>query len=353
MAKLFSPLTIKSITLKNRIAVSPMCQYSCVDGFATDWHLVHLGSRAIGGAALIIQEATAIAPEGRISYGDAGIWKDEHIEKWKQITDFIKVNGSVPGIQLAHAGRKASCDLTWKGGKQITEGQNSWQTVAPSAIPFYDNEKPPIALDKVGIEKVKADFVAAANRAFTAGYQLIELHGAHGYLINEFLSPISNKRTDEYGGSFENRVRFLLELVDAVNEVWPKDLPFFVRISATDWADGGWDENQSVQLAKLLQAKGVDLIDTSTGGNVAHVKIPIGAGYQVPFAEKIKQATTILTGAVGMITDAKQAEAILQNNQADLIIMARELLRDPYFPLHAAKELGVDVEWPDQYARAK
>jgi 2,4-dienoyl-CoA reductase-like NADH-dependent reductase (Old Yellow Enzyme family) len=353
MAKLFLPLTIKSVTFKNRIVVSPMCQYSCTDGFASDWHLVHLGSRAVGGAALIIQEATAVAPEGRISYGDAGIWKDDHIEKWKQITDFIKAHGAVPGVQLAHAGRKASCEVPWKGGKQIASGENSWQTVAPSAIPFYENEKLPVELDKTGIEKVKADFVAAAKRALKAGYQLIELHGAHGYLINEFLSPASNKRTDEYGGSFENRVRFLLELVDAVNGVWPKDLPFFVRISATDWAEGGWDETQSIQLANLLQAKGVDLIDTSTGGNVRHVTIPVGPSYQVPFAEKIKKETTILTGAVGMITTAQQAEDILQNGQADLIIMAREMLRDPYFPLHAAKELGVDVEWPEQYGRAK
>lgn len=330
-----------------------MCQYSCTDGFGTDWHLVHLGSRAIGGAALIIQEATAVAPEGRISYGDAGIWKDEHIEKWKQMTDFIKAHGAVPGIQLAHAGRKASCEVPWKGGKQIASGENSWQTVAPSAIPFYENEKPPVQLDKAGIEKIKADFVAATKRALKAGYQLIELHGAHGYLINGFLSPISNKRTDEYGGSFDNRVRFLLELVDAVNEVWPQDLPVFVRISATDWAEGGWDEDQSVQLASLLQSKGVDLIDTSTGGNVAHVKIPVAPSYQVLFAEKIKKETTMLTGAVGMITTAQQAEDILQNGQADLIIMARELLRDPYFPLNAAKEFGVDVEWPEQYARAK
>ncbi len=352
MVKFFSPLTIKSITLKNRIVVSPMCQYSCEDGFGTDWHLVHLGSRAVGGAALIIQEATAVAPEGRISYGDAGIWKDEHIEKWKQITDFIKTQGAVPGIQLAHAGRKASCEVPWKGGKQIASGENSWHAVAPSAIPFYETEKPPIELDKAGIEKIKADFAAAAERALQAGYQLIELHGAHGYLINEFLSPASNKRTDEYGGTFDNRVRFLMELVDGINEVWPNDLPLFVRISATDWAEGGWDENDSIHLAKLLKDKGVDLIDTSTGGNVAHVRIPVGPSYQVPFAEKIKKEADILTGAVGMITTAQQAEDILQSGQADLIIMAREMLRDPYFSLHAAKELGVEVKWPDQYMRA-
>lgn len=353
MSKLFSPLTIKGVTLKNRIVVSPMCQYSAQDGFANDWHLVHLGSRAVGGAALIIQEASAVSPEGRITYGDAGIWKDEHIEKWRQITDFIKENGAVPGIQLAHAGRKASCETPWRGGQPINAGEKSWQTVAASAIAFYDNGNTPTALDKAGIKKVKADFKAAAIRAFEAGYRLVEIHAAHGYLIHQFLSPWSNHRTDEYGGSFENRVRLLLEIVDEINEVWPKDLPLFVRISATDWTESSWNENDSSKLSGLLKEKGVDVIDVSTGGNVPHAKIPVGPNYQVPFAEKIKKETGVMTAAVGMITTAQQAEDILQAGQADLIVMARELLRNPYFPMDAAKKLGFDFIWPEQYERAK
>jgi 2,4-dienoyl-CoA reductase-like NADH-dependent reductase (Old Yellow Enzyme family) len=353
MSKLFSPLTIKSLTLKNRIVVSPMCQYSSVDGFANDWHLVHLGSRAVGGSSLVIQEASAVSPEGRITYGDAGIWKDEHIEKWKQIATFIKSQGAIAGIQLAHAGRKASCDLPWKGGKQIQSGENSWQTVSASLLPFHESEIIPIALDKAGIEKIKSDFKSATQRALKAGYQLIDVHAAHGYLIHQFLSPISNQRTDEYGGSFENRTRLLLEIIDEINQVWPKDLPLIVRISATDWVEGGWDENQASQLSALLKSKDVDMIDVSSGGNVSHAKIPVGPNYQVPFAEKIRKETGILTSAVGLITNSQQVEDILQNGQADLIMIARELLRDPYFPLHAAKELGDDIVWADQYARAK
>ncbi len=353
MSTLFSPLTIKNITLKNRITISPMCQYSSVDGFANDWHLVHLGSRAVGGAGLIIQEATAISAEGRISPGDAGLYKDGHIEKWKIITNFIRQQGAVAGIQLAHAGRKASCAEPWNGGREIKQKDGGWLTVAPSAIAFREGEEIPAALDIAGIEKVIADFKAAAVRALQADYQLIEIHAAHGYLINEFLSPLSNHRTDNYGGSFENRIRLLLEIISAVQTVWPQNLPLFVRISATDWAEGGWNENDSVQLCAVLKNKDVDLIDCSSGGLVPHVKIPVAAGYQVSFAEKIKKETGILTAAVGMITIAEQAEDILQKAQADLIIMARGSLRDAYFPLHAAQILGDDIDWPVQYARAK
>ncbi|MBK8428609.1 MAG: NADPH dehydrogenase NamA [Lewinellaceae bacterium] len=354
MSALFSPLTIKSVTFKNRITVSPMCQYSSADGFANDWHLVHLGSRAVGGAALIMQEATAVSPEGRISPGDMGIYKDEHIAKLQTITAFIHTQGAVAGIQLAHAGRKASHNIPWKGDRQIpSDAQEGWKTVAPSAIPFAPGTESPKALDKEGIQKVIDDYKAAAVRAVQAGYKVVEIHAAHGYLIHEFLSPLSNQRTDAYGGSFENRIRLLLEIVEAVKTVWPDTLPLFVRISATDWAEGGWDGDASVQLAAVLKNRGVDLIDCSTGGVVPGVKIPVGPGYQVPFAEKIRKETGILTSAVGMITSAQQAEEILQNGQADLIFLARQALRDPYFPLHAAKELGVDVEWPVQYTRAK
>jgi 2,4-dienoyl-CoA reductase-like NADH-dependent reductase (Old Yellow Enzyme family) len=353
MSKLLSPIVIKDITFKNRIVISPMCQYSCEDGFATNWHLVHLGSRAVGGAGLIIQEATAVSPEGRISPGDAGIYKDEHIEKWKNITTFIKEHGAVAGIQLAHAGRKASCHVPWNSGKQIAIKDGGWKTVAPSAIPFYDDDDAPEALNEARIKKVIDDFKNAATRALQAGYQLIELHAAHGYLINEFLSPLSNKRTDNYGGSFENRIRFLIELVDTINTVWPKNFPLFVRISSTDWADGGWNADESVKLSAILKNKGIDLIDCSSGGLMPHVKIPVGPGYQVQFAERIKKETGILTGAVGLITEAQQAEDILANEKADLIIIARASLRDPYFPLHAAKILGDEIKWPVQYERAK
>lgn len=353
MSLLFSPLTIKSITLKNRIVVSPMCQYAGTDGFASDWHLVHLGSRAVGGAALIIQEATAVVPEGRISYGDLGIWKDEHVEKLRTIVSFIHQNGAIAGIQLAHAGRKASCQKPWDGGQQIPSGQHSWQTVAPSAIPFYETDMLPHALTKNEIGQLVVDFKNAALRALTAGYKVIELHAAHGYLINEFLSPLSNQRTDEYGGSFENRIRFLLEIIAAIQTVWPAALPLFVRISAIDWAEGGWTIADSVQLSMILKKKGIDLIDVSSGGVVSHAKITAGPGYQVPFAEAIKKQTGMLTGAVGIITHAKQAEEILQHQQADLVFIAREHLRDPYFALHAAKELNEEVQWPNEYARAK
>ncbi|MFD0792388.1 NADPH dehydrogenase NamA [Mucilaginibacter litoreus] len=354
MAHLFSPLKIKSIELKNRIVVSPMCQYSSTDGFANNWHLVHLGSMAIGGAALLITEATAVSPEGRISFADLGIWKDEHIEKLKEITTFIEQQGAIPGMQLAHAGRKASHAEPWNGGKQIPpDDANGWDTVAPSAVPFSDAEIAPHELDKAGIHKIIADFKVAAVRALAAGFKVIELHGAHGYLINQFLSPLSNKRTDEYGGSFDNRVRFALEIVDAVNEVWPDDLPLFVRISASEWIEGGWTVEDSIALAKLLKEKGVDLIDCSSGGNVAGVRIPLKPGYQVEFAEAVKESGDILTGAVGLITTAKQANEIIKTGQADVVLLAREMLRDTHFPLRAAHELGHDINWPVQYERAK
>jgi 2,4-dienoyl-CoA reductase-like NADH-dependent reductase (Old Yellow Enzyme family) len=354
MPHLFSPIKIKNIELKNRLMVSPMCEYSSEDGFANDWHLVHLGSRAIGGAALVITEATAVSREGRITAGDLGIYKDEHITKLKQVTDFIHGHDSVAGIQLAHAGRKASHQIPWEGGAQIPSGQpGGWKTVAPSTLPFTENEEPPAALDKAGIEKVKADFKNAALRAIAAGFKVIELHGAHGYLIHEFLSPLSNHRTDEYGGSFENRIRFLLEIIESVRTVWTEENPLFVRISASDWTEGGWTADDSVALAKVLENKGVDLVDCSSGGNVANAKIPLKPGYQVEFAEKIKEETNMLSGAVGLITEAVQADNIITNGQADLVIMARELLRDPYFPLRAAHELGFDVKWPVQYERAR
>jgi 2,4-dienoyl-CoA reductase-like NADH-dependent reductase (Old Yellow Enzyme family) len=354
MAHLFSPLKIKSIEFKNRIVVSPMCEYSSEDGFANDWHLVHLGSRAVGGAGLIITEATAVSPEGRITASDLGIYKDKHIEKLKQITDFIHAHGAIAGTQLAHAGRKASHQAPWDGGKQIKADQpGGWESIGPSAIAFTDSEDAPLELDKAGIEKVKADFKAAAARAIKAGFKVIELHGAHGYLLHEFLSPLSNQRTDEYGGSFENRIRLLLEVIASVQEVWPEDLPLFVRISATDWTEGGWTGDDSAALAKVLKTKGVDLIDCSTGGNVATAKIPVGPGYQVPFSEQVRKEADILTGAVGMITEPLQADSIIRNGHADMIIIAREFLRDPYFPLRAAHELNHEVKWPVQYERAK
>jgi 2,4-dienoyl-CoA reductase-like NADH-dependent reductase (Old Yellow Enzyme family) len=353
MAKLFEPLNIKSITLKNRIVVSPMCQYSAQDGFANDWHLVHLGSRAIGGAGLIITEATAVASDGRITYSDLGIWKDEHIPNLQRIVHFIHEHGAVAGIQLAHAGRKASSDLPWKGGKQLPASEGAWQTVAPSPIPFKEGTDVPEALSLEAIQKLIQNFKDAAKRALAAGFKVIEIHAAHGYLINEFLSPLSNQRTDNYGGSFENRIRLLIDVIHAIKTEWPADLPLFIRISASDWADNGWTIDDSVKLAKQLKAEGVDLVDCSSGGLVSYAKILLQPGYQVPFAEKVKQEAHILTGAVGLITSATQAEEILNNQQADLIILAREFLRDPYFPLHAAKQFDVDIKWPVQYERAK
>ncbi|MFA6087324.1 NADH:flavin oxidoreductase/NADH oxidase [Mucilaginibacter sp.] len=354
MPDLFSPLKIKSVELKNRIVVSPMCEYSSIDGFANNWHLVHLGSRAVGGAALIITEATAVSPEGRITFADLGIWKNEHIAKLKEITNFIEEQGAVAGVQLAHAGRKASHSEPWNGGKQLlpTE-ENGWEAVSASAVPFSSSEIAPLELDKAGIDKVIADFKAATERALAAGFKVIELHGAHGYLINQFLSPLSNQRTDGYGGTFENRIRLLLEIIAAVTQVWPEEYPLFVRISATEWAEGGWTIDDSVALAKILKDKGVDLIDCSSGGNVAGAQIPLKPGYQVEFAGAVKKQAGILTGAVGLITDAEQANEIIQSGQADVVLLARELLRDPHFPLRAAHKLGQGINWPVQYGRAQ
>lgn len=352
-SKLLSPLTIKDITIKNRIAISPMCQYSSVDGFANDWHLVHLGSRSVGGSGLIIQEATAVSPEGRITPSDLGLYKDEHIEKLKTITTFIHQQGAVAGIQLAHAGRKAGCAVPWNGGKQLKETERGWTTVAPSAIAFNPEDDSPQSLDAGGIKKVIADFKTAAERALISGYKVIEIHAAHGYLIHQFLSPLSNHRTDDYGGRFENRIRLLLEVVKAVQTVWPQNLPLFVRISATDWAEGGWNIEEAVKLSSILKDQGVDLIDCSSGGLVSYARIPAAPGYQVAFAERIKKDAGILTGAVGLITDVNQAEDILANDKADLILIARASLRDPHFALHAARILGDDIDWPLQYQRAK
>jgi 2,4-dienoyl-CoA reductase-like NADH-dependent reductase (Old Yellow Enzyme family) len=351
MPALFEPLTLRGLTLKNRIVVSPMCQYSAEDGFANDWHFVHLGSRAVGGASLIIIEATAVSPEGRITPDDLGIWKDEHIAMLKHINAFMEAQGTVPGVQLAHAGRKASTYAPWKGSGAVAEG--GWEVVAPSALPFSEDYPQPVALDAEGLKKVIADFRAATERSLAAGFKVIELHAAHGYLLHQFLSPLSNQRTDTYGGSFENRSRLLLEVVAAVRQVLPPDFPLIVRISATDWTEGGWNADESVKLASILKDRGVDLIDCSTGGNVPHAKIPVGPGYQVEFAERIKRETGLPTGAVGLITTPAEAEAIVANGQADLVLLAREELRDPYFPLHAAHELGAEVAWPPQYERAK
>jgi len=353
MSILFSPLTLKSVTLKNRIAISPMCQYSAKDGFPNDWHLVHLGSRAVGGAGLIIAEACAVVPEGRISPFDIGIWKDEHIEAHLRITKFIESQGAIPALQLAHAGRKASCDTPWNGGGYLQNDVNAWQIVGPSSIPFKPGAPTPNELTIEEIKQVVLAFQFAAERSLKAGYKIIEIHAAHGYLLHQFLSPLSNQRTDAYGGSFENRVRLLLEVVEAITAVWPDTLPLFVRISATDWREGGWDLQESIELVKVLKLKGVDLIDTSTAGNIFDAQIPVAPGYQVNFAKAIKKEGSILTGAVGLITSAQQAEEILQDASADIILIGRLALRDPYFPLNAAKQLNENVKWPLQYERGK
>lgn len=349
---LFSPLELKSIKLRNRIMMSPMCQYSAGEGLANDWHLVHYGSRAVGGAALIMQEATAVCPEGRITPADLGLWNDEQMKVLKRITSFLRRQGAIPGIQLAHAGRKGSVSPDWEGARVLKPGQGGWQTVAPSAIPYSDQRELPHALSIEEIHRITGQFVTAAARAYEAGYQVLEIHAAHGYLIHEFLSPLSNTRDDNYGGSFGRRLTFLLEIIDAVREVWPKNLPLFVRISATDWLPGGWDRNQSIELARILRDKKIDLIDVSSGGLLPHAAVPVDYGYQLPFSTQIRHEVQIMTGTVGMITNAIQAETMLQNRQADLIVMGRELLRNPYFPLRAACKLGSEVNWPKQYTRA-
>jgi 2,4-dienoyl-CoA reductase-like NADH-dependent reductase (Old Yellow Enzyme family) len=357
MSLLFSPYTLRSITLKHRIVISPMCQYSSVDGFANDWHLVHLGSRAVGAAALVMQEASAISPEGRITASDLGIWKDGHMEKLQQIVNFIHQHNALAGIQLAHAGRKASCAVPWQGGKPIQPGQpGGWQTVAPSPIPFYPaapDIPTPAELDNAGIEKIKDDFRTTTRRAKQIGYDVIEIHAAHGYLLHQFYSPLSNQRTDAYGGSFDNRVRLLLEITEIVRKEWGDNKPLFVRISATEWTEGGWNIDDAVRLSSLLKQRGADLIDTSSGGNIAGAKIPTSPGYQVPFAAQIKKTAGIATGAVGLITTPQQAEDILAAGDADLILIARASLRDPYFPLTAATALEEDITWPVQYERAR
>ncbi|CAN5493847.1 NADH:flavin oxidoreductase/NADH oxidase [soil metagenome] len=353
MSLLFEPIQLRDITLKNRIVVSPMCEYSSIDGYANDWHLVHLGSRAVGGAGLVFTEAAAVSPEGRITPDDLGIWQPGHIAFLKRITNFIELQGSVPGIQLAHAGRKASHHSPWKSGGALKPNEGAWQTLAPSAVPYKAGEPLPKAMDITDIQQLVQDFVTAAELSLAAGFKVTEIHAAHGYLLNSFLSPLSNLRTDNYGGSFENRIRLLLEVVRAVRIVWPANLPLFVRISASDWVDGGWTGEDSVQLAHLLLKEGVDLIDCSSGGNSPHQQIPVAPMYQVAFAEQIKTQTGMPTGAVGLITNARQADSILNSGRADLIFLARQLLRDPYFALHAAKELEADIEWPVQYLRAK
>jgi len=365
---IFTPLKIKSIEFRNRLWVSPMCQYSSRDGHPTDWHFVHLGSRAVGGAGLVMVEATAVSPEGRISPDDSGIWSDEHVLSFKRITDFVRAQGAVAGVQLAHAGRKGSTSLPWDGDRVLGPSERGWETLAPTAIPFREGDPLPREMTKDDLVKTVRDFENAAVRALNAGFQVIELHFAHGYLINEFLSPLSNRRTDEYGGTLENRMRFPLEVARAVRKKWPMDLPLFVRISATDWVDGpaelesiarkeygssgGWNLAGSVALAKELKKVGVDLIDCSTGGTLSKAEIPSGPNYQVPFAEVIRREAEILAAAVGMITDPAQAEGILVQHQADAIFLAREFLRDPYFPARAAKELGSDLHRPKQYSRA-
>ena len=350
---LFSPLRIGTVTLANRIVVSPMCEYSSVDGGASDWHLVHLGSRAVGGAGLVFTEATAVLPEGRISPADLGIWKEEHIAPLRRVTDFLHAQGAHAGIQLAHAGRKASTHVPWQGDGAVVPEAGGWvEVVAPSAIPFSPSYPQPHEIDRAGMARVREGFRQAAVRADRAGFDVIEIHAAHGYLLQEFLSPLSNQRTDEYGGSLENRARLLLEVTDSVREVWLRERPLFVRISATEWTEGGFDLEQSIRLAALLREHGVDLIDVSSGGNVTGAAIPAGPGYQTKFAEAIRAEASILTGAVGMITDPAQADHVIRTGQADLVFIAREFLRDPYWPLHAAAALGETASWPVQYLRA-
>lgn len=349
---LFEPLTIGDIVLRNRIAVSPMCEYSALDGMPDDWHLVHLGSRAVGGTGLVFTEATAVSPEGRISPADTGLWNDAQRDAWARVAAFIASQGAVAGIQLAHAGRKASTDAPWRGGAPLSAEHGGWTPLAPSAIAFADGHPLPLALDAGGIARAVADFRAAAIRARDAGFGVIEIHAAHGYLLHEFLSPLCNRRDDEWGGTLANRARLLRATVAAVREAWPAPRPLFVRVSATDWAEGGWDIEDCIELARWLKDDGVDLVDCSSGGAVAHAKVPLAPGYQVPFAARIRREAGIATGAVGLITDARQADDIITRGEADLVLLARELLRDPYFPRRAAAELGVAIEAPLQYRRA-
>lgn len=353
MTKLFSTLKLRKIEFKNRIFVSPMCQYSSENGLPNDWHLVHLGARAVGGAALVIVEATAVSPEGRISPGDSGIWSDEHGEAFKRITAFIAAQGALPGIQLAHAGRKASTDAPWRGGGPLPETENGWQPIAPSAIAFDRLSTVPREMTAEDIQRVTSQFVAAATRSLAAGFKVVELHMAHGYLLHEFLSPLSNHRKDQWGGPLQNRQSFPLSVAQAVRQVWPEDLPVFVRISCTDWVEGGWDLAQSIDFCRKLKELGVDLIDCSSGALMPDVVMPAGPGFQTPFSAAIRREVGIATGTVGLITEPAQAEQIVATEQADAVLLGREFLRNPYWPLHAAKALGVDLPWPPQYKRAK
>jgi 2,4-dienoyl-CoA reductase-like NADH-dependent reductase (Old Yellow Enzyme family) len=351
---LFAPITIRGVTLRNRIGVSPMCQYSSVDGAATNWHLVHLGSRAVGGAGLVMTEATAVTANGRISPGDLGIYSDAHCGMLEEITTFVRGQGAVPAIQLAHAGRKASTTRPWEGREAVRPEDGGWEdVVAPSAVPFTGSYAMPHALGRSGIRDIVAAFGTAARRALEAGFQVAEIHAAHGYLLHEFLSPISNLRTDDYGGSFDNRIRIVLDTVAAVRSQWPDTLPLFMRVSATDWVDGGWTPDETVELARRVAALGVDVVDCSSGGNVPDATIPVGPGYQVPFAERVRREAGVASAAVGVITDPAQANAIVRDGRADIVLLAREELRDPYWPLRAARDLGVEVDWPVQYDRAR
>jgi 2,4-dienoyl-CoA reductase-like NADH-dependent reductase (Old Yellow Enzyme family) len=350
---LFSPLPLRSVTLRNRIAVSPMCQYSAADGRANDWHLVHLGARAVGGAGLVIFEATAVEPRGRISPADLGLWEDPQIEPLARVVSFVQAQGAVAAIQLAHAGRKAGVKAPWEGGTPVPAAEGGWTPVAPSALPFAPGHPTPLALDEAGLRAIVAGFAAATRRAAAAGFRAVEVHAAHGYLLHQFLSPVSNRREDAYGGSFENRTRLVREVVSAVRAEWPDALPLLVRISATDWVENGWDVEQSVELARALGPLGVDLVDVSSGGLVATAQVPAGPGYQTGFAERLRREASVPTGAVGGITSPEQADHVVRSGQADLVLLARELLRDPQFPLRAARALGQEGPWPRQYLRAR
>jgi 2,4-dienoyl-CoA reductase-like NADH-dependent reductase (Old Yellow Enzyme family) len=352
MSQLFTPFKLRGVEFKNRIFVSPMCQYSSQDGMPTDWHLVHLGSRAVGGAALVIAEATAVSPEGRITPDDSGLWSDEHARGFERITRFMHEEGALAGIQLAHAGRKASTDAPWRGGRALGPNERGWTPLSPSAIAFSENSPVPRAMSSEEIDQVVRDFERGARLALSAGFDVIELHLAHGYLVHEFLSPLSNHRQDEYGGSLQNRIRLALRIARATRAIWPKERPVFARISATDWVQGGWDLAQSIALCRELRTLGVDLIDVSSGGSVPQATIPNTPGYQVPFAAAIRREAGIATGAVGLITEPEQADAIITGGEADVVLLARAMLRDPYWALHAAQKLRTPVSWPEQYQRA-
>jgi len=353
MSALFQPLRLREVTLRNRIAVSPMCQYSAREGSPTDWHLVHLGSRAVGGAGLVLAEASAVSPEGRISPDDTGLWSEAHVEAWAPIARFVEEQGAVAGIQLAHAGRKASTDAPWRGGRPVGEDAGGWRPVGPSPLAFADGYPVPRELSAGEIEAVVGAFRDSARRAEEAGFRLVEIHMAHGYLLHQFLSPLTNRRSDAYGGSIENRMRFPLEVARAVREAFPVERPVFARVSATDWVEGGWDLEQSVAFAVELREAGVDLVDCSSGGTVPDARVPLAPGYQVPVAAAIRERARIATGAVGLLTEPAQAEAIVAEGEADLVLLARQMLRDPYWPLHAARALGAEARWPVQYLRAR